>query len=60
MRAEIRCGDILAKQKKTGQRASDGNPKQRLQRATVAPPTLKEMGIEKSQASRWRLGQRRP
>lgn len=54
LRAERRLGELLAVQKATGERADRGEPKsQRLQRATSAPPTLAELGVEKTAAKRW-------
>jgi len=56
LRAERRLGELLAEQKAKGERANHGKPiAKRSQAATITepPPTLRDLGIEKSQASRW-------
>lgn len=56
LRAERRLGELLAEQKETGERDAGrgGDRKSRLQDATVKrPPTLEELGIEKTAAKRW-------
>lgn len=53
LRAERRLGELLQEQKARGERADRGNPKQKSHAATIAPPTLRDLGIEKTQAARW-------
>ena len=56
MRAEIRAGELLDEMVEKGERHRQGgtgaNQSQKSQRATSAP-TLKELGVTKSQSSRW-------
>ena len=55
LRAERRLGELLADQKAKGDRRSTGGrpPKNRSHAATDSAPTLKDLGIEKTAASRW-------
>jgi N6-adenosine-specific RNA methylase IME4 len=50
MRAEIRAGELLADMKARGERRKDG---QRSQPATAAIPPLADLGVSKTQSSRW-------
>jgi hypothetical protein len=50
LRAERRLGELLAEQKKNGERRAEKN---RLHDATSPPPTLADLGIEKTAAHRW-------
>lgn len=52
MRAEIRAGELLAEMKRNGARQTDGKPK-RSQAATVTLPKLSDLGVSKTQSSRW-------
>jgi N6-adenosine-specific RNA methylase IME4 len=52
LRAEQRLGELLREQKERGERHA-GHGKAGSQRATQLPPTLRELGISKTQASRW-------
>jgi hypothetical protein len=56
MRAEIKAGELLAEMKERGERqkpgeASGGNSSTRLPLTT---PTLSDLGVTKTQSSRWR------
>lgn len=53
VRAERRCGELLARAKQDGQRKSDGRPKKQSNDATVSEPTLKAIGLTKDQSSRY-------
>lgn len=51
LRAERRLGELIAEQDK--HKGGGDTRKHKSQRATSAPPTLKDLGITKSQSSRW-------
>jgi protein gp37 len=56
MRAERKAGEILAEMKANKQRhAGKGQPREvlRSQRATVSEPKLSDLGVTKTQSSRW-------
>jgi phage N-6-adenine-methyltransferase len=56
MRAEKRVGELLAETAESGERHDGkGQPREVLQShgATVSKPTLEDMGISKTQSSRW-------
>lgn len=50
LRAERKAGQVLAEMAETGERASPGRPEKRSPAATII---LKDMGLSKSQSSRW-------
>lgn len=52
LRAERRLGDLLVEQKATGERRRHG---ERARRGSVQPlpPTLRDLGVEKTAAARW-------
>jgi hypothetical protein len=60
MRAEIRAGELLAEMKANGERVTSAST---LKKGPVvaasdygATPTLTDLGVTKSQSSRWQLG----
>lgn len=54
LRAERRLGELLADQKKNKERAGrGGDRKSKGHAVAMAPPTLRELGIQNKQAERW-------
>lgn len=55
LRAERRLGELLAEQKETGERATQGSHRKKSQAGTswAPPPTLRDMGIARMAAARW-------
>jgi hypothetical protein len=53
MRAEIKAGELLAEMREQKERKGDGRPEKRLQGATVLLPKLSDLGVSKTQSSRW-------
>src|SRR5262245_28951065 len=53
MRAEIRAGELLREMQQRGERQKAGDNQHRGSRGVQPPPKLTDLGVTKSQSSRW-------
>ena len=55
LRAEVRVGELLAEMAEHGERQKPGDDRSGVDSSAVRPsmPTLKDLGVSKSQSSRW-------